>query len=404
MRYVLLLLFGITSIVSGQEFVSSKIKGLRIYGSTESSLPIARLQSRPITLEFDIDSEDLPALQLRFFHCDRDWNVTPTSFVNDDIRNRSRSDLAAEPSPNGVRGYTFHYTVKIPGYPIFDGFLYSGNYVYELWDRENDEKLVRGRFFVTEDRLTPRMRVANRQEPSAVNPYYQVYEIRVGFGVPRSDSTTVFEAAYFTRVDVYKNREMTRPRVISTDDQDPHTFIDGLGMQKLEFLVDDMETGSEYRVLDLRDNGFYPQGRPLRPKDGADVSRFLARMKPDNNGGSSIVRGTSYADYLDFQFELVLSSSGQEKVYVVGDFNCWRPGPLSVMSYSGDRYVWKTALRRGVYDYQYVLGDDWVALEGNDWSTTNIYTALVYYYDPRFGGFDRLIGVASGRSPGAPAK
>lgn len=400
MRNILFLILGITSIAWGQEIISSKIKGLRVYGSTESSLPIARLQSRPVTLEFDIDSADPPALQLMFFHCDRDWNITPTSFVNDDIRNRSRSNLVAEPSPNGVRGYTFHYSVRIPGYPIFDGFQYSGNYIYELWDREKEEKLFRGRFFVVEDRLTPRMRVSNRQEPSAVNPYYQVHEIRVGFGVPKGDSTSVFEAAYFTRVDVYKNREMSRKRVISTDDRDPHTFIDGLGTEKLEFSVDNMEPGSEYRILDLRDNGFYPQGVQLRPRDGADVSRFLGRMHPDHNGGSSIVRGTIYADYLDFRFELLWKSPGQEEVYVVGDFNGWAPAPSLAMTYAGDRYVWNTTLRRGVYDYQYVLGDDWVALEGNDWNASNTYTALVYYHDPRFGGFDRLVGAVIGKSPG----
>jgi len=398
MRNILFLILGITSIAWGQEMMSSKIKGLRVYGSSESSLPIARLQSRPVTLEFDIDSADPPALQLMFFHCDRDWKITPTSFVNDDIRNRSRSNLVAEPSPNGVRGYTFHYSFRIPGYPIFDGFQYSGNYIYELWDREKEEKLFRGRFFVVEDRLTPRMRVSNRQEPSAVNPYYQVHEIRVGFGVPKGDSTSVFEAAYFTRVDVYKNREMSRPRVISTDDRDPHTFIDGLGTEKLEFSVDNMEPGSEYRILDLRDNGFYPQGAQLRPRDGADVSRFLGRMHSDHNGGSSIVRGTIYADYLDFRFELLWKSPGQEEVYVVGDFNGWAPS--FAMTYAGDRYVWNTILRRGVYDYQYVLGDDWVALEGNDWNASNTYTALVYYHDPRFGGFDRLVGVVIGKSTG----
>ena len=71
------------------------------------------------------------------------------------------------------------------------------------------------------------------------------------------------------------------------------------------------------------------------------------------------------------------------------------------------RTVW---LRRGVYDYQYVLGDvdsdgnginqEWLTLEGNDWRTVNRFTALVYYYDRHFGGFDRIIGIVRGKSPG----
>ena len=70
------------------------------------------------------------------------------------------------------------------------------------------------------------------------------------------------------------------------------------------------------------------------------------------------------------------------------------------MTFEKDRYVWKTSLRRGVYDYQYVCGDDWVVFEGNQWSVSSMYTAFVYYHDQRFGGFDRIVGIARGRGPG----
>ena len=400
MKNLLIMVLGITVSASGQDFVSSQVRGFRAYGLTEASLPVSGLRTKPVTLEFDIVSSDLPALQLRFVHCDRDWNPTPTSFVNDEILNRSKSDFTAEESPNGVRGYTFHYKMRIPGYPHFDGFQYSGNYLYQLWDRENEEMLVQGKFFVTEDRIAPRMRISNRQEPSATSPYNQVHEIRVGFSVPPPDSTgaRVFDAPYFSAVDVYKNREMDRRRRASTDDQDPHTFIEGFGTERLEFVIDDVQPGSEYRSLDLRNNDFYPQGRQLRPRGGADLSRFLGKTSPDNNGGSSIVRGTIYADYLDFQFELLWKTEEESPIYLVGDFNGWKSGPSSLMSLEGDRFVWKTALRRGKYDYQYVIGEDWVILEGNDWGTTNTYTAMLYYRDPRFGGFDRLVGAVSGTS------
>ena len=127
MKNLFLVIVGITSLAWGQEVMSPRIRGFRVYGSSEAALPVARLRSQPMTLEFDVVSDDPPALELKFVHCDRDWNITPTSFVNDEIRNRSKSSFTAEPSPNGVRGYRFHYSIRIPGYPIFDGFLYSGN-------------------------------------------------------------------------------------------------------------------------------------------------------------------------------------------------------------------------------------------------------------------------------------
>lgn len=404
MKRLLIMALGITISASAQDFVSPNIRGLRVYGLTESSLPVSGLRTRPITLEFDIVSNELPALQLRFVHCDRDWTPTTTTFVNDAQQNRSKSDFTAEAAPNGVRGYTFHYKVKVPGYPLFDGFLYSGNYLFQIWDRDADEMLVQGKLFVTEDRILPKMKISNRQEPSSTSPYNQVHEIRVGFSVPAPDSTgsRVFDIPYFTAVDIYKNREIDRKRRVSTDDQDQHTFIDGFGTETMEFVIDDVQPGSEYRSLDLRNIDFYPQGKQLRSRDGADLSRFMGKTGSDNNGGSSIVRGTAYSDYLDFRFELLWKTDEKDPIHVVGDFNGWKADPSSLMKLEGDRFVWNTALRRGKYDYQYVLGEDWVILEGNSWGTTNTYTAMLYYHDPRFGGFDRLVGVVAGTSRTVP--
>jgi len=88
---------------------------------------------------------------------------------------------------------------------------------------------------------------------------------------------------------------------------------------------------------------------------------------------------------------------------VVGDFNGWRLSPECLMTYSDDsrRYIWQTSIRRGAYDYQYVVGpNDWISLEGNDWRTVNVYSALIYYRDSRYGGFDRIIGFIQQLSPG----
>jgi hypothetical protein len=137
----------------------------------------------------------------------------------------------------------------------------------------------------------------------------------------------------------------------------------------------------------------------LRPKLGADLSRFPWQRGSDQDGSSSLVRGNRYAEYLAFQFEL-LSDIDSDSVFVVGDFNGWDPSNGGPMIFQDGRYTWKTSIRRGRYDYQYVVGGDWIALEGNDWRTINRYTALVYYRDQRFGGFDRIVGVAKTRSAG----
>ena len=70
------------------------------------------------------------------------------------------------------------------------------------------------------------------------------------------------------------------------------------------------------------------------------------------------------------------------------------------MNYSSGIFSKTIQLKRGVYDYQYVLADyqngkinnpDWYILEGNSWETKNEYNIFVYYNEPTNGGYDRII-------------
>jgi hypothetical protein len=58
-------------------------------------------------------------------------------------------------------------------------------------------------------------------------------------------------------------------------------------------------------------------------------------------------------------------------------------------------------IKRGAYDYQYAAADvvsnntkneNWIVLEGNFWETENLYHIFIYYHDPNYGGYDRIIG------------
>jgi hypothetical protein len=402
---VLLSILFLPSLFS-QEVYSDRIKGLRVYGSTEAGVPITELRSRPVTIEFDVNETTPPDFRIRVFHCDRDWKVTATSFVNDEMRNWTKAPLGFEPAPAGVQQYRFHYSVKLPGFPGIEQFQQSGNYIFEVYEEDGQDVLARGRFFVVEKMVQPSMVVSNRSLPSEVNPYNQVNKIAVRFVVPRADTVTRGEVLYpinLTCTDVYRDRQLYDPWRIDANDSNPNTFVDGYGTMKMTFTVDNVTPGDSYRRLDLRDIDQYPLGEELRSRLGADVSRFLQPPSRDGHGTSVLTAGNRYADYLPFQFELLLDGHLYDSVFVVGDFDGWRPSPQCVMDYDDGlrRYVWRTWLRRGVYDYQYVVGsNDWIAVEGNDWRTVNVYTAFIYYRDSRYGGFDRIIGYSQRLSPG----
>lgn len=383
-----------------QEASPPELKGLRLYGSTEADLPVVHGAGHPLVVEFDVSESTPPDLEFRFVHCDRNWNPTPTGFVNDEVRLRTFAELPYRTAPQGVRGYSYHYRVVLPDSRLFEGFPFSGNYLLRIQDRGTGMTLATARFFVAESLVVPSVHMRDRRDPESTSPLNEVVQLSVAFQIPAQDSSgTSFLPTDFSTVEIYKNREITRSWRIDADDRDANTFVDGFGTSRLMFRIDNLRPGNEYRTMDLRDVAFYPQDRPVRLKGGADVSRFLLRPVPDHDGAALIVADSRYAEYLEVVFELLWDSPG-ESVYVVGDFNGWDPRRGGPFLRTEDRYEWRTSIRRGRYDYQYVAGDDWIALEGNDWRTSNRYTALVYYRDPRFGGVDRIVGSVVGRNRG----
>jgi hypothetical protein len=405
MKHAMLALFLMVQCSAAQEVLSDRLRGLRVYGSSEAGFPVTQLQSRPLTIEFDVAEEQPPDLFIRAIHCDREWNVTNSNFINDEMQNRSRAPFTIDPAPAGVRSYRFHYTVRIPEIAGLDRFTYSGNYVFEIVDAGSKQVLARGRFFVVESVIAPVMTVANRSLPSEVQPYNQVNKIEVGFSLPRPEAMhgEVFYPMRVKGMDVYKNRELGSRWRVDYDNPGPNTFIEGLGTNKMKLWIDNVPPGNSYRTLDLRSVTDYPEGQELRSRQGADISRFQQPPRGDHNGTSTMTVGSRYADYLRYRFELASENRQYETVFVVGDFSGWTPSAQWAMTYDENlkRYVLSTSLRRGVYDYQFVVGpNDWIAVEGNDWRTVNAYSACIYYHDDKLGGFDRIIGFVQRRSPG----
>ena len=404
-RHALVGMLLLAQMVVAQETLSDRVRGLRVYGAAEAGFPATMLQSRPMTIEFDVTEAQPPDLYIRVIHCDRDWNVTNSYFINDEMQNRSRAPLSIDPAPPGVQFYRFHYSVRIPGIAGLERLAHSGNYVFEVVDASSKVVLARGRFFVVEAMLAPVMKISNRLLPSEVNPYNQVNKIEVGFALPRPElvKEEIFYPIMMKSVDIYKNRELGNRWRADADNPSPNTFVEGLGTTKMRFWVDNVPPGNDYRHIDVQNVTDYPEGQELRSRQGADVSRFQQPPRGDHNGVSTITMGTRYADYVQYRFELASQERQYETVFVVGDFNGWTPSPNCTMTYDDNtrRYVWSTSLRRGVYDYQFVVAqNDWITLEGNDWRTVNMYSACIYYHDDRLGGYDRIIGFIQRLSPG----
>ena len=416
MKQLIILVFLISAVsAAGENAVG--VMGLRVYAFNDEYLPPIVLMGQKITIEFDVAAIHPPKLQILFAHASKDWVVDRNSFVNPDYQNRSQL-LQFTVAPNGVHEYSYHYRNFFPDDGGIVVFPYSGNYVFTVVDRDaRNALLAEGRFILTEQSVGTSMSVANKYYTERTAPLNQMHFVTVTVNVP-ADADQPLEGKIFhpnvKTVDIIQNWKLYDPFRIDVEDKDPDTFVEEFYRPVKRFTIRNVPAGNEYRRLDLGSPRYYPNGIPVRLREGPDLSRYQWQGKIDANGAAKLFPFTgANSDYLDVEFRLELPSPEEKNIFLVGAFNQWQLSPAYMMELDslGKMYTSRQWIRRGVYDYQYVLGSlspgseevvgqEWLSLEGNDWRTINRYTAIVYYHDDRLGGFDRAVGSATAKSPG----
>ncbi len=407
------LLFFLTSAVLSAQ---TEIFGLRTYANDDEYRPPIIVSGERITIEFDINTSLVPDLKIIFKHASRDWVADDNSFINPpDLRPAEQLSFTA--APNGVSNYTYRFKNSFPDDKNFVRFAFSGNYLFYIVESKNERSvLASGRFILAEQTVATAMTIENRYHPDFDPPYNQMLNVSVDVEIPDAYTAADENSIYHSdvrRVDIIPNWRILAPYRIDVSDTDPHTFVENVTSAKKTFWIRTVSPSNEYRRLDLSSTLAYPNGRTAIVRDQPDVSRFQWQSKPDANGAAKLKPFTGqWSDYLEVEQSLRLSSLPKHSVFLVGSFSDWIPDARYELKADPSDGLLKIRhwLRRGVYDYQFVLGrveesgavvdQDWLALEGNDWRTINRYTALVYYTDRRFGGVDRVIGMVRGRNPG----
>jgi len=174
------------------------------------------------------------------------------------------------------------------------------------------------------------------------------------------------------------------------------------GDKKLSFTARDILPGNEYRQTDTRNFNKFNSKNVKAQFDGLEYSRFFKQGRKDLNGGSIFLNyKNDYATYLNVTFSIRPPEENFGSIFLVGTFNNWQLLQEYEMENNSGIYSKTAELKRGTYDYQYVAADvvngkiknaDWLILEGNYWETSNTYHIFLYYKDPNYGGYDRLIG------------
>lgn len=406
----------------------TQILGLRVYANDDEYQPPIVTMTGRVTIEFDVDDAQPPDLRILFVHASRDWIPETRALLVDEFHSKSGM-LEYERAPLGVNRYTFRYKNSFPDIRMNVSFPFSGNYLFWIVDH-NDESsiLAQGRFILVENLVTASMTVANKYYPEGSNPWNMRHSIRVNVSATplapstRSQNSSIRSSApdqqinhvNIKRVDIVQNWLLDLPYHIDVERRDPDTFVDNFYLPEKCFRIRSVMPGNEYRRLDIGSPRLYPNGQLVRLRSGYDAVRMYWPRSMDANGAAKL-RPFSGAnsEYLDVLFRLRVITPPEKDVFVVGAFNNWTAREEDQLEYDAGtkEYSGTETLRRGVYDYQYITGrwnqtsgavdnQNWTELEGNDWRTITRYTALVYYFDERFGGLDRVVGMATAKSPG----
>lgn len=396
---ILILLLSLITDIKADDFV---VKSLRVYSSeSEISFPIidnSDILKKSITIEFDIQGNYAPSLNIVFKFCDKDWNPYDNAFLTNFIYN-TEYNLWLERLPLRVAGARYHYSGKFPNNNVI--FPFSGKWKFFIVDTQNPKKIYgEGKFYVVSPEVKLNVTITKNRIESEIPEIAalgRIITINTFFTLP----DTLFESN-IKLVEIIENQKISYPIRIYRDYLTDKNYYEWNGSNKFLFIAREIKPGNEYRQTDLRDTNRFYQKNVNAQYDGIETSNFFKKGNRDFNGGSILTNyKNNYAEYLNVTFRIRPPENINSSVFLVGAFNNWQVLPEYEMFDDNGLLNITIELKRGIYDYQYVTADidngvikniNWQILEGNFWETENEYHIFLYYQTPENGGYDKIIG------------
>ncbi len=390
-----------------------ELKGLRTFSIKDEILPpiiiyndfdengIEDTSNDYIVIEFDIKSTLKPNLQIIFKLCDKNWkpvdNLFLTNFGKDRFYNLQYSVAA-----NGIKSYNYSFRQIFPDNRGQITFPFSGKYKYLITDFNNENNVYGEGYFIVVYQKFPISAYYSKEviddSLSDIMEFNRRDRITVNVEIPNP-----YDPFRQNEVEIVQNQKFFFSNIVNFNKKSKYEFGRYLQSNIKQYVKRDLLPGNEYRQLDLTDYRKYPNDRLLTSFTGIDVTRKFSYGGNDFNGGMKFYPFDDiYNEYLNYRFELTLPSPAEGEVYVIGSFNNWRIDEKYKMESSGNYYSLVVNLKRGIYDYQYVIVNethsspknlkiDWIEIEGNSWNTKNVYYIFVYYNNPDYGGWDEIV-------------
>jgi hypothetical protein len=379
------------------------IKSLRVYSESETSFPILtplEEDNKILTIEFDIDSDMMPNMNIVFRYCDKNWVPYDNLFLINYGKN-IEYDLDFEILPFTCEDARYRYKGSFPNDNNFVEFPFSGKWMFYITDVQDTSKVYAlGKFYVVYNDV--KMAVSLKKEMLEEKSYSpleigRIINLTSSFDLPED-----LFPNFVDQVEIIQNRRINFPIIVDRTFNTNTRQYSWNADRRFSFSARDIFPGNEYRQTDIRDINKFNSKDVWAQFYGFEMSRFYKFGKRDLNGSYMLTNyKNDYATYLNVNFRIKPPEEFLGDIFLVGSFNNWQPNEKYKLEKNGEIFAKTIQLKRGIYDYQFVTGyltnnsikdENWIYLEGNFWETSNEYHVFLYYKDPNYGGYDKIIG------------
>lgn len=398
MKKIFLFLLILTNISLLAEDI--KIKSLQVYiNNDQIAFPVLTSPKDFLYINFDVEAKYPPNLNIIFRFCDRNWEPTNNIFLLNQGQNTA-FNLNFFYLPTTVEAAQYHYSNRFPDKLGYVSFPFSGKWRFYIVDSQ-DTSLVyaEGKFFNIRTNQPLETDIKKETLDKIFVPPQLGY---VDWIIADANLMQEYSPFFVDDLEIIQNFLIDYQIVVSRNSTEPNRVFEWDGGSKLKFIAKDVRPGNEYRQINLENINIYNSKNVTAHLDGIDYTRFFIQGKKDLNGGFKLMLPKNInATYLNVTFQVEPPSDVYGDIYLVGAFNNWKVSNNYKMNFNGTFYEITIELKRGIYDYQYVVvnGDpdnpesqNWYILEGNDWATSDEYNIFLWYRDQNYGGYDRIIG------------
>ncbi len=390
-----------TKVSFAQSVNDVEVKSLNIYTTdSRTSLPVVTAGSR-LVIEFDVQAEFIPNMNIVFRFCDKGWTPTKNVFLLNNL-NSTAYFLDFEYLPSTVEDAEYHFKGEYPNNKDDVQLPFSGKWRFYLTDTQ-DSSIVyaTGKFLYVKKEVPLNVKV--KRDELENKTYWpvelgKVFNVTTNFNLPLQ-----FHPSFVNKIEIIENRRIYNPVVVDRLSNTLFRKFEWDANRKFTFIARDIQAGNEFRQVDIRNHNVFIAKDVKALLDGLEFSRFfIAPRTKDLNGGMLIADFKDiYSTYLNVTFSIRPPDDVYGELFLVGAFNNWKLSLDYKMESEAGISSITIPLKRGIYDYQYVVADlingkivndDWIVLEGNTWVNKKVYDVFLYYNDPDLGGYERIIG------------